>query len=79
MSTVIFFEIWGKAPVTIENNDNDPKRQTVTNQLIVICEIQDCQPLGNSLWEIAGFGRAQIDGYWEVPFVKIYKLVHYHE
>jgi 4-amino-4-deoxy-L-arabinose transferase-like glycosyltransferase len=74
-----FFEIWNSPPVTIENTQIDPDRRTVTDQLIVICETIDCQPLGNSLWEVAGFGRAEIVGQWEVPFVKIYKLVHYKE
>jgi len=72
-----FLEIWDNPPVTIENIDNDKDRKTVTDQLIVVCEELDCQPLGHSLWEIAGFGRAQIDGVWDVPFVKIYKLIHY--
>lgn len=72
-----FFEIWGNAPVTIENNVIDPTRKTVTDQLVVICEIPDCKPLGNPLWEIAGFGRAEITGKWDVPFVTIYRLVHY--
>jgi 4-amino-4-deoxy-L-arabinose transferase-like glycosyltransferase len=74
-----FFEIWGYPPTVIENTQNDPARMTVTNQLIVICETLNCQPLGNSLWEVAGFGRAEIVGSWDVPFVKIYKLVHYKE
>ncbi|HLD24530.1 MAG TPA: glycosyltransferase family 39 protein [Patescibacteria group bacterium] len=72
-----FFEIWGNPPVTIENVDNDPKRQTVTDQLIIICELPECKPLGHPLWEIAGFGRAEIAGEWQVSFVKIMKLVHY--
>jgi 4-amino-4-deoxy-L-arabinose transferase-like glycosyltransferase len=72
-----FFEIAGRAPVTIENNQVDPSRSTVTDQLIVICELSDCKPLGNPLWEIAGFGRAEITGEWDVPFVKIFRLVHY--
>lgn len=72
-----FFEIEGHVPVTIENNQTDPKRTTVTDQLIVICELSDCKPLGHPLWEIAGFGRAEIVGEWDVPFVKIFKLVHY--
>jgi 4-amino-4-deoxy-L-arabinose transferase-like glycosyltransferase len=71
------FERWGRPPVTIQNAVIDPERKTVTDQLIVICEDLNCQPLGHSLWEIAGFGRAEIAGVWEVPFVKIFKLVHY--
>jgi 4-amino-4-deoxy-L-arabinose transferase-like glycosyltransferase len=72
-----FFERWGRAPVTIENTVIDPDRKTVTDQLIVICELADCKPLGNSLWEVAGFGRAEIEGKWNISFVTIYKLGHY--
>lgn len=72
-----FFEIEGHAPVTIENTQVDPQRKTVMGQLIVICELSDCKPLGHPLWEIAGFGRAEITGEWDVPFVKIFRLVHY--
>lgn len=74
-----FFEIWGNRPVTIQNESIDPQRATVTDQLIVICEISPCKPLGHPLWEIAGFGRAQIVGEWDVSFVKIMKLVHWKE
>jgi len=74
-----FFEISGNAPVTIENVEKDPQRTTVTDQLIVICEYYECKPLGHPLWEIAGFGKAQIVGQWDVPFVKIIKLVHLSE
>lgn len=72
-----FFEVENRAPVTIQNPIDDPKRKSVTSQLLVICEDTTCQPLGNSLWEVAGFGRAEIVGVWEVPFVKVYKLVPY--
>jgi hypothetical protein len=72
-----FFEIWDNAPVTIQNDVIDPQRKTVTDQLIVICELNPCEPIGNSLWEVAGFGRAQIEGVWDAPFVKVYRLVHY--
>ena len=50
--------------------------QKITGQLFVICEIPDCQPIGNSLWEIASFGWAKIDGVWDFPWgVKLYRLV----
>ncbi len=74
-----FFEIWNHKPVVIENAENDPQRNTVTEQLLIVCEDIFCQPLGNSLWEVAGFGRAEIAGVWDVSVVKIYKLVHYRE
>ena len=72
-----FFTLWNHPPQTIEDFAHDPKRTTVTDQLFVVCESLPCQPLGNSLWEIAGFGRADIAGHWDVSVVEIYKLVHY--
>jgi len=72
-----FFEIWGHKPQTIENLQIDPQRKSVTSQLLIVCEKVDCQPLGNSLWEVAGFGRAEIAGSWNVSVVKVYKLIHY--
>lgn len=74
-----FFELEKKSPLTIENSQIDLERKSVTDQLIIICEHPDCQPLGNSLWEVAGFGRAEITGKWEVPFVTVYKLKHYKD
>lgn len=72
-----FFEIWGNPPVAIENAQKDPGRKSVTDQLIIICEERECKPLGHPLWEIAGFGRAEIDGEWQVSFVTVMRLVHY--
>lgn len=74
-----FLEIWGNKPVVIENFAADPGRQSVTDQLLVICEVQNCRPLGDSLWEVAGFGRAEIAGDWRQGFLEIFKLVHYSE
>jgi len=73
-----FLEVWGAKPVTIENPQVDPERKTVTDQLLVVCEVADCQPLGHPLWEIAGFGRAEIVGSWPAPGgIKVVKLIHY--
>lgn len=73
-----FFTLWQKDPITIETIEKDPKRETVTDQLIVVCEIvPNCHPLGNSLWEVAGFGRAEIVDEWNVSVVKVFKLKHY--
>lgn len=73
-----FLELWGKEPVTIENPQNDPERKTVTSQLVVICEEKKCEPLGSPLWEIAGFGRANIVNETLGPAgIRIFKLVHY--
>jgi 4-amino-4-deoxy-L-arabinose transferase-like glycosyltransferase len=72
-----FFTIWGHPPITIQNAQNDPQGKTVTGQLLVVCESLPCKPLGNSLWEIAGFGQADIAGHWNVSVVEIYKLAHH--
>jgi 4-amino-4-deoxy-L-arabinose transferase-like glycosyltransferase len=72
-----FLEIWGNKPVMIENFENDPARKTVTDQLLVVCESLPCSPEGHPLWEIAGFGRAKVEGVWDVSFVKVYKLRHW--
>jgi 4-amino-4-deoxy-L-arabinose transferase-like glycosyltransferase len=72
-----FFTIWNHPPVTIEDPAHDPQGKTVTSQLLVVCESLPCEPLGDSLWEIAGFGRADIAGHWSVSVVQVYKLVHY--
>lgn len=72
-----FLETLGHPPVTIENPILDPKRNSVTDQLIIVCEDTGCQPLGHSLFEVAGFGRAEIAGSWNVSVVKVYKLVPY--
>ncbi|MFC1727715.1 ArnT family glycosyltransferase [Patescibacteria group bacterium] len=69
-----FLEVWGHEPVVIQNFEADPERKTVTDQLFVVCESQVCDPLGHSLWEIAGFGRAEIESDWKVSVIKIYKL-----
>lgn len=73
-----FFAVAHRDPVVIQNAAIDPDRKTATDQLLVVCEYADCQPLGNSLWEIAGFGRAQIAGHWHYSVVDVYKLTPYH-
>ncbi|MBI4096422.1 MAG: glycosyltransferase family 39 protein [Candidatus Levybacteria bacterium] len=72
-----FFTLWGKPPVAIDNEKNDPQRKTVVDQLLIVCEINPCAPLGNSLWEVAGFGRGEIVESWDVSVVKVFKLKHY--
>lgn len=75
---VYYLTILGHAPVIIQPPSADPQRKSVTNQLMVVCEDTGCKPLGNPLWEIAGFGRAAIWNSWNVSVVKVYRLVHYH-
>lgn len=73
-----YLELWKKPPIVIENPQNDPKRETVTSQLIVICEDKKCEPLGSPRWEIAGFGRAEVVNEVLGPAgIRIFKLVHY--
>lgn len=75
-----FFTVWNHPPITIEDPALDPTKESVTDQLFVVCESPlPCFPLGHSLWEIAGFGRAEIAGQWKVSVVEVYKLVHYKE
>jgi hypothetical protein len=74
-----FFTLWNHPSTTIEYPGADPKRKTVTNQLFVVCESLPCQPLGNSLWEIAGFGQADISEHWNISVVEIYKLIHHKD
>ena len=73
---VYYLTILGHEPVTIQNSVVDPQRTTVTDQLLVICEDNGCKPLGNPLWEIAGFGQSAIWKSWSVSVVTVYKLVH---
>lgn len=72
-----FLELWGNPPVTIENTEVDPQRKSLMEQLLIVCEDKVCQPLGYSLWEVAGFGGAEVSGVWDVFPVKIIRLVHY--
>lgn len=72
-----FFTLWHHEPIAIQNTIVDPKRKSVTDQLLVVCESIPCYPLGHPLFEIAGFGRAEIVGHWNVLVVEVYKLIHY--
>lgn len=78
-----YFQIEGNSPVTIQNTTIDPNRKSVTGQLFAVCEgLAQCpNPLGDPLWEVAGFGRAEIAGEWEpIPkVIRVYKLKHYTE
>lgn len=72
-----YFEVLGKPDVRMENIMNDPKRKTVTDQLLIVCESGNCHPLGYPSFEVSNFGRAEIVGSWDVSVVKVYKLIHY--
>ncbi len=69
-----FLEIKGHQPLGLE--------EAVTDQLLIVCEKPEpqCQPLGNSLWEIAGFGRSEINTQVTVdPGITIYRMTHYYD
>lgn len=74
-----YLDVLGNPPVQIENTLLDPKRTSVTGQLIVVCEDVTCKPLGYPLFDVAGFGRASITSEKDVIVVKVYRLVHYVE
>ena len=66
--------------LSLKNAQYKTLREQNTDQLFVICEDPDCKPVGNPLWEIAGFGWVKIDDLWTMPWgVKIYKLGHYEK
>src|ERR1700722_9408392 len=73
---VYYLTILGHPPGTIQPVSADPQRKTVTQQLMIVCEDVGCKPLGNSLWEVAGFGQADVWKSWNVSVVKIYRMVH---
>jgi 4-amino-4-deoxy-L-arabinose transferase-like glycosyltransferase len=67
-----FLERHNSPPVPIE--------MSITEQLIVVCEqeIDKCHPLGHPLWEIAGFGRAElIDTVKILENLYVFRLVHH--
>lgn len=73
-----FFEVNKMEPITIQFPGVDPERNTITDQLLIVCESNPCAPLGYPLWEVAGFGQAEIVGEWPVSVLKVYKLKHYN-
>lgn len=66
-----FLEPKGHRPTELET--------LITDQLLIVCESKNCSPLGHPLWEIAGFGRAEITGEWELKEygIKIFRLTHW--
>lgn len=70
-----FMDITSNPPVDLE--------EKITGQLIIICEqpLETCQPLGNPIWEIAGFGRAEIVDTKTnlIGGMSIFRLIHHPE
>lgn len=73
-----FFDLGGNLPKEILNDVIDPKRESVTDKLIVLCEpLAPCvDPRGHPLWEIAAFGRAEIVHKEEHGVYTIYEMKH---
>jgi glycosyltransferase involved in cell wall biosynthesis len=59
------------------NYPDTPLEEEVTKQLIVVCEQDECKPLGHPLWEIAAFGRAEIIDQSTLDHITVVKLVHH--
>ena len=74
-----YLDVLGNPPVVIDNPIMDPQRKTVTEQLIVVCEDPNCEPLGHPFFDVASFGRAEVVSEQEVIVVKVFKLIHYDE
>ena len=71
-----FLEKWGAEVVKI---DSQRWEETVTDQLFVICELENkdkCDPTHNAKAEVANFGWSKIDDQWDVEGIRIYKLSH---
>jgi 4-amino-4-deoxy-L-arabinose transferase-like glycosyltransferase len=66
-----FLEIYNERPKTLE--------EEVTPQLMVFCEMIECMPLGNPLWEVAGFGPATTVGQWQAIGWPMFRLEHLPE
>lgn len=63
-----YLEQYGHAPLKVPENKTD--------QLFVVCEDQECQPINNPKYEIAAFGWATIETEQNFDGVKVFKLIH---
>ncbi len=71
-----FMEVWGKPPLRI---DPQKSKETIAEQLFVICEQLPCQPVGHPKAEIAMFGWTKVAEKWQIEGVGVYKLIHYEK
>jgi len=69
---------WGFSYYLTENPNYFEIKDKLTEQLFVACSpFQiECNPIGNSEYNIAAFGWAKIDQQWDVNGIKVFKLVH---
>lgn len=57
--------------------DTQRTKETITEQLFVVCEVEECKPVGHPQAEIANFGWTKIDSEWSFPWgTKLYRLSH---
>jgi len=69
-----FLELWRTNLRTI---DAQKANETITEQLFVICEDKECEPINHPQAEIASFGWAKIEEQWVFPWgTKLFKLAH---
>lgn len=47
----------------------------ITDQLFVVCEDKECNPIGHAKYEIAAYGWARVDNVSDILGVKVYKLI----
>ncbi|PIS14570.1 hypothetical protein COT64_01915 [Candidatus Shapirobacteria bacterium CG09_land_8_20_14_0_10_39_12] len=72
-----FLEKWGSKATEI---DAQGVKETITDQLFVVCEEVDCNPTTHPQAEIANFGWSIIDKQWNFDWgTKLYKLKHYEK
>jgi hypothetical protein len=66
-----FLEIKGAKPLELE--------KLVTDQLLIVREQSKSSPLGYSSWEVAGFGRGEINGQWDLVKygITVFRLTHW--
>lgn len=68
-----FFELWG---AQVREIDPSNTKETLTDQLYVVCEDPVCEPINHRKAEIANFGWAKVEKQWEARGTEVYKLVH---
>jgi 4-amino-4-deoxy-L-arabinose transferase-like glycosyltransferase len=69
-----FLEKQGFRPVAI---DAQRSKETITDQLFVVCEESVCEPTTHPQAEIANFGWSRIEEEWTFPWgIKLFKLGH---
>lgn len=57
--------------------DTQRTSETITDQLFVVCEVEECKPVGHPQAEIANFGWVKIETEWSFPWgTRLFKLVH---